>query len=201
MAITTEQELRAFYGEPSDVARKKQLSKLDAHCRHFLTLSPFMVLASSGADGSVDASPKGDPPGFVKVLDDRTLLVPDRPGNNRVDTMGNLLVNPHVGLLFFVPGVNETLRINGRAELTTEAALLAPLAVNGRVPRAGLIVHVEEAYLHCARALARAQLWNPERRIDRATFPTAGQIYADQIDGLDPEEAQRRYEDRTRCLY
>lgn len=201
MAITSYDDLRHFYGEPSEVARKKLQSRLDAHCRRFIALSPFMVLASSGGDGSVDASPKGDPPGFVAVLDDRTLLVPDRPGNNRVDTMGNLLANPHVALLFFVPGMNETLRVAGRAEITTDEALLTPLAVNGRLPRAGLLVHVEEAFLHCARALVRAQLWNAEKHIDRASFPSAGQIYADQIEGLEPEEAQRGYEERSRCLY
>ena len=198
MSITTQSELREFFGEPSEVARKKQQSKLDKHCRNFIALSPFMVLASSGADGSVDASPKGDPAGFVTVLDDRTLLIPDRPGNKRVDTMQNLLANPHVGMVFFVPGMNETLRVNGRAEITTDEALLAPLAVNGRVPRSGLLVHVEEAYLHCAKALVRSQLWNADHHIDRKSFPTAGQIYADQIGGLDAEETQAGYEERTR---
>ena len=198
MPITTQSELREFFGEPSKVARKKQQSKLDKHCRHFIALSPFLVLASSGADGSADASPKGDPAGFVAVLDDHTLLIPDRPGNKRVDTMQNLLANPHVGMVFFVPGMNETLRVNGRAEITTDEALLAPLAVNGRVPRSGLLVHVEEAYLHCAKALVRSQLWNADNHIDRKSFPTAGQIYADQVEGLDPEEVQRGYEERTR---
>jgi PPOX class probable FMN-dependent enzyme len=198
MSFTNKAELRSYYGEPAERARKKQLSQLDVHCRKFIELSPFFVLSTAAADGSTDASPKGDLPGFVAVLDDHTLLIPDRPGNNRVDSFQNVLENPHVGLLFFVPGINETLRVNGRAHLTIDPELLAPMSVNGKQPRAGLVVKVEEAYLHCAKALIRSQLWDPERQIDRKSFPTMGQMLADQIEGLDPVEVQKSYEERNR---
>lgn len=197
-AINDPARLRALYGEPHERAVRKQLSRLDRHCRNFIALSPFLVIASAGADGSCDCSPKGDAPGFVRVLDDRTLLIPDRIGNNRVDTLSNVLENPHVGLLFFVPGVNETLRVNGRVEITTDPALLEPMAVNGRAPKSGLLVTVVDAYLHCAKALIRSDLWNPERRIDRASFPSMGRMLADQIDGLGVADAERYTEESIR---
>ena len=138
--IETAEQLRSSYGEPSERAARKSLDRLDRHCRRFIELSPFVVLASAGADGRVDCSPRGDPAGFVAVLDDRTVLLPDRLGNNRVDSLRNVLESPYVGLLFMIPGVDETLRLNGRAELTTDPALLEPLAVKGRSPRSGLVV-------------------------------------------------------------
>src|ERR1700722_9518011 len=141
--VENKAELRAQYGAPNDRAVRKQLAKLDAHCHNFIALSPFLVIATSGADGLADASPRGDAPGFVAVLDDSTLLIPDRPGNNRVDSLGNILDNPGVGLIFFVPGINETVRVNGHARITTDAALLAPLAVHGKAPRSGLIVEIK----------------------------------------------------------
>lgn len=189
--IQDQESLRAHYGEPHERARKKQLPRLDAHCRNFIAASPFLALSSSGADGSCDCSPKGDAPGFVAVLDDETLLIPDRLGNNRVDTFSNIVENPHVGLLFFVPGMSEMLRVNGRAVLTTDPALLDPLSVNGKAPKSGLLVTVEEAYLHCAKAVIRSELWNPEKQIDRTTFPSMGRMLADQIEGLDPVEAEK----------
>lgn len=189
--IQDHESLRAYYGEPNDRAARKQLSRLDVHCRNFIAASPFLALSSAGADGSCDCSPKGDGPGFVSVLDDETLLIPDRPGNNRVDTFSNIVENPHVGLLFFVPGMSEMLRVNGRAVITTDAALLDPLSVNGKPPKSGLLVTVEEAYLHCAKALIRSDLWNPEKHIDRKTFPSMGRMLADQIEGLDPVEAEK----------
>jgi PPOX class probable FMN-dependent enzyme len=191
-------ELRELYGQPLERALKKQLSHLDRHCRAFIALSPFLVLATSSAEGSCDASPRGDAPGFVDVLDDQTLLIPDRQGNNRVDSLGNVVGNPHVGLLFLVPGMDETLRVNGTARVVTDPELLNPLAVNGRVPRSGLLVNVEEAYLQCGKALIRSDLWNPEKRIDRATFPSLGQIMADQIEGLDARETECSVEESYR---
>ena len=134
MTITNTEELRKVYSEPHERAALKVLDRLDAHCRDFIALSPFCVLSSSRADGCADASPRGDPPGFVAVLDDRTLLIPDRPGNNQVDSMQNMANNPRVGLLFFVPGMNETLRVKGTVEIVTDSGLLAPLSVNGRPP-------------------------------------------------------------------
>lgn len=198
MSFANMAELRSYYGEPAERARKKQLSRLDVHCRNFIALSPFLVMSTAAADGSTDASPKGDVPGFVVVQDDHTLLIPDRPGNNRVDSFQNLLENPHVGLIFFVPGMNETLRVNGRARLAIDPETLAPMSVNGKPPRAALVVQVEEAYLHCAKALIRSRLWDPETQIDRKSFPTMGQMMADQIGGLDPEEVQKSYEERNR---
>jgi hypothetical protein len=198
MSFANKAELRSYYGEPAERARKKQLSRLDVHCRNFIAMSPFLVMSTAAADGSTDASPKGDVPGFVVVQDDHTLLIPDRPGNNRVDSFQNLLENPHVGLLFFVPGMNETLRVNGRARLTIDPETLAPMSVNGKTPRAALVVQVEEAYLHCAKALIRSRLWDPETQIDRKSFPTMGQMMADQIGGLDPVEVQKSYEERNR---
>jgi len=163
--------LREIYGPPNDRSLKKQLSRFDRHCRAFIARSPFLVIASSDPLGRCDASPKGDAPGFVKVIDDETLLIPDRLGNNRVDTIGNLLERPGVGLIFFVPGLNETLRVNGRARLITDPALLEPLAVNGKVPRSGIVVAAEEIYFHCGKALIRSDLWNPDKQLRRPSFP------------------------------
>jgi hypothetical protein len=185
------EELRELYGPPGERSVKKQLSRLDKHCRAFIARSPFLVMASSDPSGRCDASPKGDAPGFVQVLDNETLLIPDRLGNNRVDTIGNLLERPGVGLIFFVPGLNETLRVNGRARVTTDPALLEPLAVNGKVPRSGILVAAEEVYFHCGKALIRSDLWNPEKQLGRSEFPSLGRILADQIGGMSVEEAER----------
>src|SRR5271154_1469497 len=184
-------EIREIYGEPNPRAVKKQLARLEKHSRAFIELSPFLVIASTDPSGRCDASPKGDAPGFVKVLDNETLLIPDRLGNNRVDTLGNLLERPGVGLIFFVPGLNETLRVNGRARVTTDPALLEPLAVNGKVPRSGILVAAEEIYFHCGKALIRSDLWNPEKQLRKSEFPSLGRILADQIGGISVEESER----------
>ncbi len=186
--------LRAHMGEVSPLADRKVLARLDGHCRRFIELSPFLVIATADADGRVDASPRGDPPGFVRVLDDTTLLLPDRPGNNRVDSFANLLASPGVGLIFFVPGFEETLRVNGTARVSTDAEALADSAIAGRVPRTGVLVQVEEAFFHCAKALKRAQLWNPAVQVERRTFPSLGRILADQIAGIRADEADVRVE-------
>jgi uncharacterized protein len=190
--VENAERLREIYGEPSDRAVKKELRRLDRHCRAFIARSPFLVVASADASGRCDASPKGDMPGFVRVVDDATLLIPDRLGNNRVDTLGNLLARPGIGLIFFVPGLSETLRVNGRARVVTDPALLEPLAVNGKVPRSGIWVAVEEVYFHCGKALIRSDLWNPEKQVGRGEFPSLGRIIADQIGGIDAEEAERQ---------
>ena len=190
--IENPQQLREIYGEPMERAVKKQLTRLDRHCRHFIALSPFLVIASSDPSGRCDASPKGDAPGFVRVIDDTTLLIPDRLGNNRIDTLGNLLLRPGVGLIFFVPGINETLRVNGRAQVTTDPAVLEPLVVNGKVPRSGILVAAEEIYFHCGKALIRSDLWNPEKRVPRGSWPSLGRIIAEQVGGMDPDEAERQ---------
>ncbi len=179
--IETKEELREFYGPANERSVKKQMAKLDEHAKNFIALSPFMVISSATAEGA-DASPKGDPPGFVKVIDDSTLIIPDRPGNNRVDTMSNIVENNHVGLLFLVPGMCETLRVNGRARITTDPEVLEPHSMKGRLPRSAMIVDVEDVYLHCAKALIRADLWNAENHIERKSFPSMGQMLSDQID-------------------
>jgi len=197
--IETVEELRSSYGEPSERSVKKALDRLDRHCRRFIALSPFVVLASAGADGRVDCSPRGDPAGFVAVLDDRTVLLPDRRGNNRADSLTNVLENPHVGMLFMIPGVDETLRLNGRAKLTTDPARLEPLAVNGRVPRSGLVVEVEEVFLQCTKALVRSRLWADETRVDRKTaLPSFGRMIADHIGEPDGEKVDREIRTRVR---
>ena len=190
--IETVEELRSSYGAPSERAVRKALDRLDRHCRRFIELSPFVVLASAGADGRVDCSPRGDPAGFVAVLDEKTILLPDRRGNNRADSLTNVLENPYVGMLFMIPGVDETLRLNGRAKLTTDPARLEPLAVNGRVPRSGLVVEVEEVFLQCTKALVRSRLWADETRVDRkAALPSFGQMLADHIGESDGEKVDR----------
>jgi PPOX class probable FMN-dependent enzyme len=190
-AIADPAALRAHYGEPKELARKKTLPRLDRHCRDFIARSPFLVIGSADGQGTADVSPRGDHPGFVQVLDDRTLVIPDRPGNKRVDTLANLLAQPKVGLLFFIPGMNETLRVNGTARITTDPAVLEPLSFQGKAPLSALMVSVEEAFLHCAKALLRARLWDPAAQIDRSLFPPLGRMIADQVDGLDAEEAEQ----------
>lgn len=190
--------LRELVGAVNPLAERKVLTALDRHCRDFIALSPFLVLASADAQGGADASPRGDAPGFVTVLDDRTLLIPDRRGNNRVDSYLNVLASPGVGLIFFVPGVAETLRVNGTASLSPDPALLAPLAVQDRVPTLGLIVAVREAFFHCGKALIRSKLWDPETRIERGRFPTLGRIIADQTQAVDAAEAEANLEEAYR---
>ena len=189
MAIDSVAKLRAVYRPPRARSGLKVLDHLDVHCRNFIALSPLCVISSSRADGRADASPRGDLPGsLAHVLDDRTLLIPDRPGNRQLDTLTNLVERPYAGLVFFVPGWNETLRINGRVEIVNEPEFLAPLAIRGKLPILVLKVTVEQAYLHCAKALIRARIWEPEARVERSRFPTYGQVLADQIAGADAAE-------------
>ena len=172
--------LRTYYGAVSSLAERKVLDRLDHHSRAFIALSPFVVLATADTEGHCDASPRGDAPGFVRVLDETRLLLPDRPGNNRVDSYSNVFASGGVGLLFFVPGIDETLRVNGTARLLTDPDLLALSAVNGKLPRAGLEISVKEVFFHCGKALKRAQLWNAERHAPRQSFPSLGRVIAEQ---------------------
>ncbi len=191
-------ELREYYGTIHPLARQKVQSRLDRYCREFIALSPLLVLATSDAEGRMDASPRGDAPGFVEVLDEVTLLLPDRPGNNRVDSYGNVLANPGVGLLFLVPGLNETLRVNGRARIVTDAARLAATAAQGKTPRAGLLVAVQEAFFHCGKALIRAHLWEAERHVARGSFPSIGRIIAEQTGACAAEDADHAVQENYR---
>ncbi len=186
--------LRAHFGAISPMAERKVLPRLDRHAKAFIALSPFLVLATADAEGRADASPRGDAPGFVAVLDDTTLLVPDllvpdRPGNNRVDTFGNVLSHPGVGMIFLVPGIDETLRVNGKARLVTDSALLGPAEVQGKVPRTGLVVAVEEVFFHCGKALKRSHLWDASRHVERKSFPSLGRIIIEQTGGGEAEVA------------
>jgi hypothetical protein len=186
--------LRDIYPAPSGIVVDKQLDRIDRHAAHFIARSPFVVVATADAEGRCDASPRGDAPGFVTVADERTLLLPDRLGNNRVDSMCNLASNPHLGLLFMIPGVLETLRVNGRAELTTDAATLARLSVGGKPPKSALVIAVEEVFFHCGKAMKRSELWNPERHAKPGEIPSLGRIIADQVRGVDVAEAEARIE-------
>lgn len=180
--VTTEEELRALYGAKHERAVQKELRAIDRHCRNFISRSPFVLIGTQDADGNGDVSPKGDRPGFVAVLGERTLAIPDRPGNNRLDTMENLLVNPAIGLIFLIPGMNETLRVNGTARVTADPELRARFAVEGRPALAVIVVSVRSCYMHCAKAFMRSQLWQPESWPPRDAMPTLGQILKDQID-------------------
>src|SRR5450631_1915958 len=155
--------LRDFYGTVHPLAERKVLARLDQHCQAFIALSPFLVLATGDRDGNMDASPRGDAAGFVLVIDDSTILLPDRPGNNRVDSFSNIVDHPGVGLLFFVPGVDETLRVNGNGSVVTSDDVLRSVAARGKIPKAGVLIKVVEAFFHCGKALKRSEFWNSER--------------------------------------
>lgn len=198
MKIDSPEALRALYGAPGERSARKQLAALDPHCRRFVALSPFVLLATSGADGLCDVTPRGDAPGFVAVADDRTLLMPDRPGNNRLDSLMNILDRPGVGLLFVIPGVDETLRVNGTAEILVDPALLQRFAADGRAPKTVLRIEVREAYLHCAKAFMRSRLWDPAAQVDRSSLPSMGQMLKDQLN-LEHGESQAEMIERYRA--
>jgi uncharacterized protein len=187
--IHSVEELRHLYAPPGARAVAKQLTRLDSHCRRFIELSPFLVIASVG-DNGCDASPRGGPPGFVRVVDDTTVWVPDAPGNNRLDSLENIIAKGAVGLLFLVPGVDESLRLNGTARLAIEPDKLRQMATERREPKLLIEVTVKEAYLHCAKALMRSRLWSPEGFQDRSLLPTLGQMLADQTGTTGPVESQ-----------
>ena len=195
--------LRECYPDALERSLQKQLDHLDRHCIRFIELSPFFVMASAAPDGTADASPRGGPPGFVHVDDAHTLLVPDWPGNNRLDSLSNLAAAPGVGLLFLVPGVDETLRVNGTAEISVDEKLRERFAVDGRrAPRSVLVVTVQDAYLHCAKALMRSRLWDVEAQVPREALPTLGEMLRDQI-GLteEPEPQDEMVERYKEILY
>jgi len=195
--VESEAQLRALIGEPSGLVCAKVSDRLNAMTRLFVERSPFVCLATSDAAGNCDLSPRGDPVGFVRILDDRTLLIPERPGNRLADSLRNILANPRIGLLFIVPGVTDTFRVNGRAAITTDADLLAPCAVEGKLPLLGVLVDIEEAYTQCSKAFLRSQLWDPQRFVDPATMPTGGQVFrAIQGEQFDAEQYDRERAER-----
>ncbi len=192
--LETAEALREIYGHAEGRALTKQLEKLEKHSKRFIELSPFLVMATSRPDGLADASPKGDHSGFVQVLDDHNIAIPDRPGNSRLDTMENLLANPAIGLIFFIPGVNETLRINGFAEIRYYADLLERFIFNGKPPIAVYVITVKEVYLHCAKALMRSKLWSPDAQTPERPIPTMGQMIKEQTGSTGPVESQAEME-------
>ncbi len=190
MLIQSIEQLRTLYASPKERAVKKQLPALDKHCRQFIALSPFVVLGSQGADDALDASPRGGAPGFVKVTDAGQLLIPDSPGNNRLDTLENVIHTGRVGMLFLIPGVDETLRVNGHAKLTTETELLKRCTSELKPPKLVIQVDVTQAYLHCAKAFMRSKLWDRSTQIDRTRLPTMGEMIGEQTGMSGPPETQ-----------
>ena len=186
--IRTADELDGLYGPALERSVRKQLDRLDDYCRAFIAASPMVIMGTQGGAasgrGAADASPRGDVAGFVKVADDHTLLIPDRRGNNRVDTLRNLVENPAIGLLFLVPGVNETFRVNGEAILSRDPALTELFTMQGKTPRTVIVVKVKEAYIHCSRALVRADLWNPAKSAGPRAVPTMGTVMAAHTRGF-----------------
>jgi PPOX class probable FMN-dependent enzyme len=190
--------LTQFYAEPQPRAVRKEIPALDRHCRDFIALSPFLILSTSDRDHNLDASPRGGDPGFVRVTDDGHLLIPDAPGNNRLDSFRNIISTGKVGLLFLIPGFDETLRVNGNAVLSTDASDIAACSTEKRAPKAVVRIAVTAAYLHCAKAFLRSKLWDPASRVERTRLPTAGRMISDQT-GLwvapeTREDMERRYQ-------
>lgn len=199
--------LREKYRAPSERVRRKAITALDAHCRTFIAHSPFLVIGTAGASedgkaGGGDVSPRGDGPGFVHVLDDTTILIPDRKGNNRLDTLANIVENPEVAIIFMISGFDETLRVNGRASLSDDPALLEHLSMGGKPALMAIRVEIVEAYLHCNRAIRRAKLWDEDSKPDRSILPGGGRMVHEmaKLEG-DPVEADRTYDEGTRELY
>jgi PPOX class probable FMN-dependent enzyme len=195
--VTDEQELRELMGVPGARAAQKEQSVLDKHCQAFIARSPFLLMATAGFHGRCDVSPKGDVPGFVLVLDERHLVIPDRPGNKRLDGMTNLIANPHVGLIFLVPGREETLRVNGRAWITRDPELLQRSVIRGKTPLVAIGVEVEQCFMHCAKAFRRAQLWQPDQWPAPDVLPSMACVLFDQIrpEGVTLQEYERDIEE------
>lgn len=197
--ITTLEELEALYGPANPRSLAKEIPRLNADYRAFVEAAPFVVLASVGPEG-LDCSPKGDAPGFVQILDDQTLAIPDRPGNNRIDNLRNILRDPRISLLFIIPGIGETLRVNGRAQISADPALLDRFVVQGKPPRTVILVTIETVYFHCAKAFVRSHLWDPTRFLPRSALPSTGAILQRLTDGdFDGAAYDREAPERTRA--
>jgi uncharacterized protein len=199
MAIVASiEDLEAIYGQPNEASTAKVASRITPQYRVLIEKSPFAALATSGPEG-LDCSPRGDLPGFVRVHDDKTLMMPDRRGNNRVDSLRNIVRDPRVALLFLIPGAGSTLRVNGSAQLSIDLGLLTSFAVEGRAPRTVIVMTVDEIYFQCARAIVRSDLWNPDKRVDPGSLPTPGQILADMSENrVGGEDYDRAWPERAR---
>jgi PPOX class probable FMN-dependent enzyme len=197
--ITTIEQLEALYGKASGPAVAKELDHLAPSYRKLIEAAPFVAIATSGPEG-LDCSPKGDPAGFVQILDDKTIAIPDRPGNNRTDGYHNILRDPRIAVLFLIPGIGETLRVNGRAEISIEPALMESFAVNGKLPRSVLIVHIDSVFFHCSKAIVRSKLWAPETQIPRSSLPSTGAIIAELTQGaLGGDDYDKAMPDRVKA--
>ncbi|RFT67145.1 pyridoxamine 5'-phosphate oxidase family protein [Bacillus clarus] len=201
--ISTEEELLQILGKPSERALKKVISSLDHHCLDFLSKSPFLVLATANKFGECDASPRGDAPGFVYVLNKNKIIIPERPGNRRIDSILNIISNPRVGLIFFIPGLGESLRINGRASITKDEGILKEMQANGRTPLLGIVVEVEECYVHCAKAFIRSKMWDSESWLDKKELPSAAKMLMEhaKVNASEEEVARSLEESYTKRLY
>jgi uncharacterized protein len=190
--ITDERALRSLFQATHALAIQKQQGALDKHAQDFIRRSPFLCIGTQNLDGRADVSPRGDPAGFVKILDRHTLAIPDRPGNNRLDSLVNILANPNVGLLFIIPGFDDTLRVNGQASLVTDPEILESMRVKDRTPNLAIVVRVSEVFIHCAKAFRRSQLWNPDHLQDRAGMPSLMKIILDQSTGAPSDDDEMR---------
>lgn len=202
--VTSEEDLREMVGYPNKLVQNKAIPRLDDHCRAFIAQSPFLVISTSDQAGNCDASPRGDAPGFVHVLDDRHLVIPERPGNRRMDSLINIMSNPHVGLIFIIPGLEETLRINGRACIIRDSDVLEKMAVRGKVPLMGMGMQVEECYVHCAKAFMRSGLWKTDSWPALDELPNMARILADHVEllGISEKEVAEGLQDSyTNRLY
>ncbi|MGO4183936.1 pyridoxamine 5'-phosphate oxidase family protein [Paenibacillus sp. MCAF9] len=202
--IASESELRSLIGYPSELVQHKDITHLDEHCRDFIAKSPFVFISTSNSDGQCDGSPRGDTAGFVHVIDDKHLVIPERPGNKRIDSLRNILSNPQIGLVFLIPGLGETLRINGRAFITKDNELLAIMAVNEKIPLLGIVVAVEECFLHCAKAFRRSKLWESHSWLPKNELPSPSKIIASHVnlEGVTSELVAARLEQGyTKRLY
>jgi uncharacterized protein len=199
--IADEQSLRRLFPATHTMATLKVQRAIDGHARAFIERSPFLCIGTQDMAGNADVSPRGDPVGFVKILDSRTLAIPDRPGNNRLDSLSNIIANPRVGLLFIIPGYDDTLRVNGTARLVTDPALLETMRVNDRTPRLAILVSVDEVFLHCAKAFRRSRLWDPSHFQDRSDMPSLSKIILDQTTGAPDEDEMARIDDDLELEY
>ncbi|MBV8259285.1 MAG: pyridoxamine 5'-phosphate oxidase family protein [Actinobacteria bacterium] len=192
-----EAQLRERLGEPSAIVQRKIADRLNDLTRKFVERSPFVCVATGRPDGGLDVSPRGDPAGFVRILDERTLLLPDRPGNKLADTLSNVIADDRIALLFLIPGIGDTFRVNGRGRIVDDPELLAESAVDGKAPELGILIEIEEAFTQCPKALVRSDLWNPERHVDRSELPSAGEILRAVADPeLDVETYERERDER-----